>query len=271
MVRGMLFHLGRFVYTPSPPTRIIFMTSLDRMLGILDLFSEDQSSIQSDDVIALINCSRATAYRYLRSLCASGILAQAPEGRYVLGSRIIEFDRLLRKTDPLLTSASPVMDEVSKRLNLNMMLCSYYHDRVMCVDTAWPDKTTELTYERGRPMPMFFGARAKAILAHLSPYQIRNLMLEHSDEIKAAGLGNNWKEFRGALNKIRREGTCYSYAEVMPDLIGVAAPVFDAEDRVLGSIVFVVTPDRLQTVGEAYLREQIAIAAQRITANTEKQ
>lgn len=242
------------------------MTSLDRMLGILDLFSESRASIQSDDVMALENCSRATAYRYLRSLCASGVLAPAPQGSYVLGSRIIELDRLLRKTDPLLTGAREIMAELSGRHGLNMMLCSYYRDRVMCVDTVWPDTSLDLMYERGRPMPMFHGAMAKVILANLSPYQLRNLMLEHADEIRKAGLGDNWKEFRQFLNKIRRDGTCRSHGEVIPNLVGVAAPVFDSEDRVLGSIVFVVTVEQLNTAGEDYLRVEIQAASKRVTA-----
>ena len=46
----------------------------------------------------------ATAYRYLKSLTESGLLAPTAGGAYVLGSRIIELDRHLRQHCLLYTS-----------------------------------------------------------------------------------------------------------------------------------------------------------------------
>lgn len=241
------------------------MSSLDRMLGVLDLFSESRTGIQSNDVSDLLTCSQATAYRYLRSLCASGFLSQGQEGFYTLGSRIIELDRLLRKTDPLLTNARVVMSELSAQWDLNMMLCSYYKDKVMCADIVGSNETLQVTYERGKPIPLFRGAMAKVILANLSPYQLKNLMLEHGGEIQQAGLGDNWKIFRGNLNKIRKMGSCVTRAEVIKDLIGVAAPIFNKEARVLGSIVFVISDKELKHHGEDALRAAIVQAAENVT------
>lgn len=246
------------------------MTSLDRMLNILDLFREDRFQIQSDDVVALAQCSRATAYRYLRSLCACGLLAPAPGGTYVLGSRVIEMDRLLRRSDPLLTCSREVMAQCSQRTGLNMMLCSHYRNQVMCVDTEWTDNSVELLYERGKPMPMFRGAMAKVILANLSPYQLKNLMLEHAQDIHSSGLGQNWKEFKSKLNAIRRQGVCVSNSEVMPNLMGIAAAVFDHEGRVIGSVVFVVRPEQAEKLGVESLCAQIRSAAESISTKIVK-
>jgi DNA-binding IclR family transcriptional regulator len=145
------------------------MSSLDRMLTILDLFDENLMSIQLDHAVQETGASKATAYRYIQSLCHRGLLAPAAGGSYVLGPRIIELDRLVRKMDPLLSSASPLIRAASVRLNINIMLCSFYGDKVMCADLAWPDHSVEEIYERGRPMPMFRGAMAKIILANLTP------------------------------------------------------------------------------------------------------
>src|SRR5690606_7938119 len=113
---------------------------------------------------------------------------------------------LIRLKDPLLAAARPIMRRVSGRLNANVMICSYYGDKVMCVDRAWPDDSVESSYERGRPMPMFIGATAKSILANLSPYQLRNLMLRHAPEIREAGLGDDWDQFRQAMRALKKAG-----------------------------------------------------------------
>ncbi|MBL8570261.1 MAG: helix-turn-helix domain-containing protein [Phreatobacter sp.] len=239
------------------------MTSLAKMLRILELFEDDRSNFQLDDAVAATGASRATVYRYLQVLSASGLIAPATGGSFVLGSKIIELDRLVRKTDPLSTSARPIMEAVSARLGLNMLLCSYYGDKVMCAEIVWPDHSVRPAYERGRKMPMFHGAMAKLILAHLTPYQLRNMMLWHADEIRAAGLGDNWEEFRQAMARIRKEGSCVTRGEVVEGLVGIGAPIFDPDRRILGSIVFAVPEHQLVAIGEPVLRaEIIAIAAQ---------
>ena len=43
----------------------------------------------------------------------------------------------------LLSSASPLIRAASVRLNINIMLCSFYGDKVMCADLAWPDHSVE--------------------------------------------------------------------------------------------------------------------------------
>lgn len=242
------------------------MNSLEKMLGILDLFDDERVGFQLDDAVAVTGASRATAYRYLQALSAAGLIAPATGGTYVLGSRVIELDRLVRRTDPLSTGGLPIMQEASARLGLNMLLCSYYGDKVMCAEVVWPDRSVRQAYERGRKMPMFRGAMAKLILAHLTPYQLRNMMLWHADEIRAAGLGDNWEEFRSAMARIRREGSCVTRGEVVRRLIGIGAPVFDGERRILGSIVFAVPEKRCAELGEAALRAEIITIAERISA-----
>lgn len=240
------------------------MTSLDKMLGILDLFDDGKTGVQLEDVMRLTQLSRATAYRYLQSLSNAGLLAPAAGGAYVLGSRVIELDRLMRLTDPLLTNASPVMHEVAAALGVNFMLCSYYGDKVMCADLAWPDESLVRVYERGRPMPMFRGAMAQVILSNLTPYQLRSIMLWHGDEIEAAGLGSNWDEFRATMSRMRKAGCVVTRGEVIPDLVGIGAPILDPDKRVLGSLVMILTEAGFARVDAAAMRRQVIEAAGRI-------
>lgn len=241
------------------------MSSFDKGLGILDLFREGCISVHVDEVAKWAESSRATAYRYLGSLCDAGLLSPTSNGNYVLGPRIIELDRLMRISDPLLTAGRRVMQDTSARLGLNMLLASFYRNSIMCVDIAWPDTSIPPNYERGRPMSLFHGAMAKVILAHLSPYQLRNLALHHAEEIRKAGLGADWSTFRSEMAKLAREGSCITHAELMPGSLGVAAAVFDPDHKVLGSITFAIPEARFAASDEAELRAHIVLAARRIT------
>jgi DNA-binding IclR family transcriptional regulator len=242
------------------------MSSFDKALGIFDLFREGKISVQVEDVVQLTGSSRATAYRYLASLCDAGFLSPTSRGTHVLGPRIIALDRLMRISDPLLTAGQRVLQETSRQFGLNMLLASYYRDSIMCVDIAWPDLSIVQNYERGRPMSLFHGAMAKVILAHLSPYQLRNLALHHAQDIREAGLGDDWPAFRSEMAALAREGSCITHGELVQGALGISAPVFDPDRRLLGSITFAMSEARLAASNEQALRQLIVNASQRITA-----
>lgn len=240
-------------------------SSFDKGLSVLDFFREGRISAHLEDIVGVLGMSKATTYRYVGSLCNAGLLAPTAGGVYVLGPRIIELDRLIRISDPLLIAGGKVMHEISQRRKINMMLASYYRDSIMCVDIAWPDGSIPAKFERGKPMSLFRGAMAKVILAHLSPYQLRNVALNHPEEIRAAGLGENWPEFRAQMAKLARDGYAITRAEMMPGGGGISAPIFDPDGKVLGSITFVVAESKFVETDFDQLRRWIVDAAGRIT------
>jgi DNA-binding IclR family transcriptional regulator len=118
-----------------------------------------------------------------------------------------------------------------------VLLCRLFHDRVMCVHQIMGRGPQEpVSYERGRLMPLYRGATSKIILAHLPPRTLKALFAHDAAEITAAGLGAGWEEFRRGLAAIRRAGVSISHGEIDAGRIGVAAPIFDKDRAVLGSL-----------------------------------
>src|SRR5256885_13640562 len=93
-----------------------------------------------------------------------------------------------------------------------------------------------VSYERGRLMPLYRGATAKIILAHLPTRTLKSLFAHDAEEITAAGLGGSFDEFRRALAMLRRAGICITHGEVDPGRTGIGAPIFDRDGAVLGSL-----------------------------------
>ena len=114
-------------------------------------------------------------------------------------------------------------------------------------------------------MSIFAGSMAKVILANVSAYQLKNLMLHHAEELRVAGLGDNWKEFNANMQKIRKARVYITRGEVVPELTGVAAPVFDHDRRVQGSITLVVNDTQLDRIGASVLSEHIDAASEAIS------
>jgi DNA-binding IclR family transcriptional regulator len=211
-------------------------TTTDRVLGILDLFTEEEPVWTADALIARLGTTRSTIYRYLRALVASGFLAPVGGGGYGLGPRLIELDRQIRVSDPLLRAAPPVMAAQREAVAGTQLLCRYYGVRVLSIYEDRSDPRIETSFDRGRPFPLFRGAASRAILAHLPQAQLQRLFLNHAGEIAAAGYGTTWPEFRDAMKAVRRRGYAV-LSDIDPEVIGVSAPIFAAPDVVTASLV----------------------------------
>src|SRR5258708_640008 len=155
------------------------------------------------------------------------------------GAAIIEMDRLIQSSDPMLNGARGVMIELAGHAaeGSTVLLCRLFHDRVMCVHQIMGRGPQQpVSYERGRLMPLYRGATSKIILAHLPGRTLKALLAHDAAEIAHAGLGTGWEEFRRGLAAIRRAGVNVSRGEIDPGRVGLAAPIFDKDRAVLGSL-----------------------------------
>ena len=239
-------------------------TSITRVLGILDLFTPDTPVWTADMLMERLGLARATVYRYVRALCDSGFLAAVSGAGYVLGPRFIEFDRSIRLADPLLQIVPPVMAELRDVVNGGQLLCAFYGLRVLSVLQDKTDPNITMSMERGRPFSLFTGSPSRVILAHLPTYQLRNLALNHQKEIAAAGLGENWQEFRDNMRAIRRTGFVAA-SDIDKALIGISAPIFQAPGAVSASLCLVRTRENTPPDQVAFLGDLAMKAAQRIS------
>jgi DNA-binding IclR family transcriptional regulator len=240
-------------------------TRASRLLGLLSLFTLDTPLLTVDTIASRLHMATATVYRYIRELSDAGFLIPAAGGGYVLGPRFIEIDRQIRIADPLLRIGPQIMKALRDREIGAQLLCSFYGTRVLCIHQQQRDARITMSMERGRPFPLFIGAPSRIILANLPVYHLKSLFLNHSQEIRRVGLGDDWKAFNAKLRTIRRAGY-YVGSEIDATLVGVAAPVFRAPGKVIASLCMV----RLRSeVGERELQRMIAHAqagAARITA-----
>jgi len=206
------------------------------MLEILDLFEEEDPRWTPEQMMQRLSCPRSTLYRYLRVLSNAGLVTSLPDIGYTLGPRIAELDFEMRSSDPLITSGRPLLQALVKEITGVGLLCRYYKERVLCVHQEASSSELRSGYERGRAMPIARGAASRAILANLKLAQLRQLHERQSREFHRMGIGTSFEQVQDYLRRIRKQGYCASRGEVTPGVIGVAAPVFDSEGTVIGSL-----------------------------------
>jgi DNA-binding IclR family transcriptional regulator len=215
----------------------------DRSLSVLKLFTLDRPVWTAEEIAKTLDVSMSTAYRYVLALEDVGLVATASPGRYLLGPAIIQLDRQIQLTDPLLRTARGVMDKIAHYApdGSVLLLCRSFGETVLCmhqVHTKGPQLL--ISYERGRPMPMFKGASSRIILAHQPVRHLKKMYQDHPDEVRDNGDGASWEEFRTAMAKLRKTGHCVSFGQVDRGRIGVAVALLDEAKSPIGSLSYVV-------------------------------
>jgi DNA-binding IclR family transcriptional regulator len=131
---------------------------------------------------------------------------------------------------------SPVVAALSRRTRFSALRSVLYSDTVMCVQQVATADAPAGLFGRGQQRPLVAGATANVILAHLQPHQLRSVFTRQRERIAAAGLGKDWEQLRANLAAIREQGYSFSAGEYRSGIAGLAAPLFNKDGEVLGSI-----------------------------------
>lgn len=236
------------------------------MLNVLDVFSEAEPVWTVDALGESLGLTRSTAYRYVKELCEAGLLAPVGGGGYSLGPRIIELDRQIRHSDPLLTAGAAVLSELLARCGEGILfICGLRGDSVVSVCLAENPNSLDISYSRGRPMPLFRGSASVIILAHLPEGRLRRLFRDHRDAIAAAGLGEDWISFRAALRAIGARPYLTGRAQIDRGVFAISAPVFDGDGNIFASLTLAMPEQRADGEPVEPLAALVVEGARRIT------
>ena len=232
------------------------------MLDLLRLFTTRKPAWRVERIARELRVSTATAYRYIARLQGAGLVDCSAHGYYTLGPAFIEFDRLIRVSDPMLQVAMPRMQLLRRGLRVasTVQLWRCYRDCVVLVHEVRPLKTEE---KRGEVVSLFSGAPSLVILAALPSHSLRRLFRKRSFEIQTSKLGNTWREFSLKLSAIDQKGWCAARSALSAETS--IASVIRVGSTVLGSVSIEVPGRRSLQAIEAIGRS-VKAAAHRIAS-----
>jgi len=241
-------------------------SSLEKMLSVLEFVEERGQVDGMEEMLEGLNLTRSTLYRYVRTLVEFGLLATSPGTGYTLGPRIIELDYKIRVRDPIILASHPLMTQLVQTVPSIALLCRRYRDKVLCVHQVRGAVGFVSTYERGRARPLLKGAASLVILAYMPAAQISKLYNQDAEGFAEAGLGDSIKAVRSSLRAIRQQGWKASESQVVSGVTGIAAPIFDSGDHVMGSLSLTVGRTGLTPAEVAEIAGRVVFCAQIVSA-----
>lgn len=241
------------------------MSSPAKMLSVLDLLDAETSRITPSQVQESLNLTRATAYRYLKTLTDAGLLARFG-GFYVLGPRAIEMDYLIRHNDPLVQASERILASVSAAHDCDLQLIGLSGNHILVTSHVRCDRGVPVSYGRGRTMPVQRGAGGRMILAMLPP-QRQRAVVAGALGLAAAKLDpTEWAQQRETLTATRRQGFTISQGELDPGNVGVAVPILHEALGDPAALVMIMPQKRFALADESRIVDLLRNTATQIVA-----
>ena len=211
-------------------------TSPEKVLRILELFTEERLEWTLEEMMSELGYARPTLYRYLKVLRDAGLMTSLPGAGFTLGPKVVEMDFLMRKSDRLVLEGQPYLESLTADWPCSVLLVRWYGRHILCVASECSTPNPLSSYPRGRPMPVTRGAIGRAIMAFLPRRQLERIVTEHLCEFTELGFGATVEEVIEHLRGLRAEGVVVAFGEVTPGVVGIAAPIFDAARVPIASV-----------------------------------
>ncbi|GCE28397.1 transcriptional regulator [Dictyobacter alpinus] len=224
---------------PTEPARGETSQTLDRGLRLLEILATEAEGLSVQELAKRLAIHRTVSYRLLNTLLEHRLVQRMQDGRYKLGTGLIE---LARRISPRLQSAAtPELKRLAEELGATTHLTTANGDEAVVLTTIEPSHThMHVVYRAGFRHALDQGASGIAILA--------------SRPAQAAE--------RSQIRQARQRGYAVSQNEIQSGASGLAVPLILDGSPIEASIGVIV----LGTIDEARVSPRVLAAARRIAA-----
>jgi len=245
-------------------------STADRALGILSMFNDERTALAATEVASHLNVARSTAYRYLQSLVQSGFIEEAANGRFQLGTRILELGRLARRGNSLSAIVLPVMRELAQSTGETVLLTRLAGTSVICLERAdAAERALRISYEPGQVLPTNAGASAHVLLAWLDEPDLSRIISATTFTRFTGKTIADGERLRKRLAETRAQGYAISQGELDTDVLGIAAPIRSANGKVIAGISIAALASRIPSQRLELVVSDVRAASERITSRLE--
>jgi len=213
-----------------------------------------------------LNLPRSTVHRLLTMLRANGFADVEPDGSFGPGLELLRIAGRVGARMPYRKLAEPYLQALTAQFHETTILSLLARSQLEMFYAAMgsPPDPMRYNFELGALQPLIWGATARAILAHMCEDEIVKA-LARRELSPARRMKVDEAELRDALAHIRRDGYGISHGHRTATAVGIAAPFFDGEGRVVGSLAFLIPEFRWASAPRQRIIEALMNAAQELS------
>ncbi|GAB3347692.1 IclR family transcriptional regulator [Modestobacter lapidis] len=215
---------------------------VDRALSLLAAFDATHRTLTLGELSRRTGIPTSSALRLAGRLVAWGALERDDTGLFTVGLRLWEVASLAPRGSGLRQVAMPFMGDLEEVTRQHVLLAVRDGRDALLVERLSSHQAMEVLYRVGGRLPLHSTGVGLALLAFSDAEVQEDVLaqpLVHEPEqvaVPAAVL-------RRTLAEVRREGLATLRRAVPTPLVSVAAPIFDADERVAAALSVIVPAD----------------------------
>jgi DNA-binding IclR family transcriptional regulator len=195
--------------------------AVDRALSVLSAFKKGDISLSVTELAERTRLYKSTVLRLLASLAHGGLLRKTSEGLWTLGPEISRLASLYTASFSLEDVVLPVMKELVAKTGESVALHVKQGDQRLCLFRVDSPQLLRDHVQAGDVLPLDRGAGGRVLMAF------------------SGAKGRSY-------DKIRKDGYIYATGDRIPGLVGVSAPVWKAQDELVGALTLTVPEGRFK-------------------------
>lgn len=239
--------------------------SVQKALGILELFDERRPTLAVNEVVALTGMTRATGYRFCRTLLQLGYLESTDHGRYRPGPKALYLGHAALRSLALPDLALPYLQQLQSvtRETTNMAVRDGLE--IVYVVRLKTQQIVNIQLYEGSRLPVYCTSMGKAMLACLPSGEVEEILAGVDFQTYTSKTLTTAEAVRADLEITAQRGYAVNDEELARGLRSAAAAVLNANNYPIASINVAVparvTTDEIHTM----LAPHVVAAAKRIS------
>ncbi len=251
--------------TKRPPGESI--GTVQRVIEVLRFFAE-RGETTLKELSSALSLAPSTCHRLLDLMSRQGLIEQdSQHRRYRVGMELFRISALVQSREDIRSIARSLLRELADTCDETSMLSIYLpvEGKIFFAERADSSRMLRYQLPMNVPLSALWGASGRAILAFLDSETVDRI---HSSEGRAPASGEALPS-RRALEKdlavIRENGYGITRGQKIPGAVGIGAPVFGADGKVVASLGVTVPESRIKESDCSRLGSAVRAIAHRLS------
>lgn len=209
-----------------------------RALGILEAVARNVENASSVAIGQTLAVPKPTVYRLLRELRDAGWVRPytGARGGFSAGPRLESLALTLMQNGGSRAARHNVLTRLVSQLGETCNITALDGARVLLLDRVESESPLRANLQPGSHIPLHCTASGKLFLAHLPKARRERLMIEVQFERLTPRTIIDKQQFKGELERIRKQGYAIDNEEYVGGLTCVAVPVRSTERKVIAAV-----------------------------------
>jgi DNA-binding IclR family transcriptional regulator len=218
------------------PKRTYNITSVQRCLRLLSLFSRTPDGLSATEVTKLSGLPVSTVHRFLVNLENAGFLNCSGSGKYHLGIACFSIGHAALGQLDIRRLSLPYLQALNQHTRETIHLTVRQGLTAVYVEKLDSPEHLRIFSRIGALVPLYCTAVGKVLLAYMPQAELENVLPQIEPKRLTPNTISSLQELEQHLHRVRKAGHAFDLEEHEPHIRCVAAPIWDHTGAVNASL-----------------------------------